>query len=127
MYGGLGTATPLPDAWVSGAYQSGCQSDITDISEDNPLPYPQEVPPVILSLSDRPIVKTNSLQEIKIMVNNIPFIDRVLPPAAKHISPHPRFTPTYFVALHNLVACSGRDANGQPLIDTFFRFEQKDR
>ena len=60
----------------------------------------------------KPVTRTKDLMEFKVIFNNKVFIDRLMPPPAKPITHHPRFTPSYYVALHNLTSRAGRDGNG---------------
>lgn len=115
VLGGAGTLSAGEGVWSSKEVgmppsSSSLSGDQTALSN---LPFAQadEVPPSFL-VPAKPVARTNHLKEIKISFNDGMFIDRVLPDSNKALTPHPRFTPTYYVALHNLAASTGHDGNG---------------
>ena len=115
LQGGLGTAAPTDTTWDFGQqHQSpppGMDSQTVGIS-NTVLPFTNcEVPPLFAAAA-MPVIKTNTLKEYKVIYGDKTFNDRCLPAPAKQVSPHPRFTTTYYVALHNLAAGPGHDGNG---------------
>ena len=115
LRGGLGTAALTDTTWDYGKpHQSptvGTTSQTVDTSHP-PLPFANCEVPSLFAAAAKPVVKTNNLKEYKIIYGDRAFNDRRLPPPIKQVSPHPRFTPTYYIALHNLAAGPGHDGNG---------------
>ena len=109
VHGGKGSSDTEPLSWPT-------QSEPTTLGEDTSsqaqLPFSHTEIPCSFLVPAKPVVKTNSLKEIRISFNNNTFTDRLLPQAALPMSTHPRFTPSYYVALHNLAAGPGHDGNG---------------
>ena len=106
LQGGEGTPSTVTGAWR----YVGPQSPLS--SESLSLPFTGSDIPSVFITPAKPVAKTNSLKEIKLSFNNKVFIDRQLPSPAKPLTAHVRFTPTYYVALHNLVASPGNDGRG---------------
>ena len=109
LQGGMGSSTTDQGIWQRGqTVQVATQTQYLS----SQLPFNScEVPPV-LAKQARPTVRTNTLKELHIIYANKVFTDRELPAPAKPIAPHGRFTHTYYVALYNLAASTGRDGNG---------------
>ena len=110
--GGVGTSAPVVEFLSDG---SSTQESIASTASNatlSLLPFAtcEDLPS--LSGPARPLLKTGLLKELKVTINGRVFFDRSLPASAKTITPHPRFTPTYYTALHNLVASAGFDGNG---------------
>ena len=115
LLGGVGTSAPGLQSWEEGQHKSPLQTSSADGQSAGLgalLPFSGDDIPLSFTAPAKPVVKTGSLKEIQINYNGKIFIDRQLPAPTKSIKPHPRFTPTYFVALHNLVASRGHDGNG---------------
>ena len=110
LHGGVGTATPSLDTWQSSP-QATTESN-PGISQCTTLPFASGDIPPSFTAPAKPVAKTSCLKEFKVSYNNRVFIDRELPTPTKPLTPHPRFTPAYYVALHNLVAGGGHDGNG---------------
>ena len=120
--GGLGTVSePLDRTWDGRAAHTTAQTMTTPQITSSPrqvepllslLPFAGEISVTDHLCPARPVLKTNNLKELLVTIGNKQFIDRELPPPAKGLAVHDRFTPAYYVALHNLVAAAGYDGNG---------------
>ena len=106
LNGGKGTPVSGTGAWYNGA---GASTDSTEVSQ---LPFSAGEIPVGFKIPAKPVAKTSFLKETRVEFNGNVFIDRILPVPALPITAHARFTPTYYVALHNLVAGPGNDGRG---------------
>ena len=108
MLGGTGTSQPVQELWVLGTNGSPSGQDFQDS-----LPFTKcsEIP-LCIPCPPKPIIKTSSLPEFRLQLPDSVFIDRKLPAPAQPLTAHPRFTPAYYVALHNLAASSGHDGHG---------------
>ena len=116
--GGLDTScVPAVSTWEKGAIlKKSFLSRKSPRVEDDPLfPFlPFMDDPNLLDgpAPAKPVLRTKDLEILPVMVNGKQFEDRQLPAPKVSLSPHPRFTPTYFVALGNIVAASGYDHQG---------------
>ena len=110
LHGGVGTKTVVPQVWQLGQLQPIQLANCAESAD--PLPFASCDIPTEFSVPAKPVAKTSHLKEFKINYYGKSFTDRILPPPAQTLVAHPRFTPTYYVALHNLAACAGRDGNG---------------
>ena len=111
--GGLGTATSSSELWKSTLQPLEDSGNVPEAQHVCvALPFSGVDIPSNFTVPAKPVAKTSSLKEVKISYNNSTFIDRQLPPSTKTLTPHQRFTPTYYVALHNLVASGGDHGNG---------------
>jgi hypothetical protein len=107
VQGGMGTTSAHTDAWSTQQFSSSPVHVSSGV-----LPFSNaDIPPGFVTPA-RPVLKTNSLEEFALRYNSKIFTDRLLPPPAKPITAHTRFTPTYYVALYNLVAGPGNDGKG---------------
>ena len=109
LNGGVGTAATDTGTWQVNMTDSSLQQ-VTELI--SPLPFANEEIPPSFNVPAKPVVRTNSLDEFRVKLTNLTFIDRLLPAPAKPLTPHTRFTPDYFVAIHNLTSSTGRDDNG---------------
>ena len=106
LNGGKGTPASGIEAWHNGA-------DIPlQSSPASQLPFSEGDIPDCFYIPAKPVARTSSLKEMRVRMNDKFFIDRILPAPTKPIIAHARFTPTYYVALHNLVAGPGNDGRG---------------
>ena len=116
LQGGVGTATTGTAAWHNSSQScsplptiaAGSNSSVQLLS----LPFANGEIPTCFLTPAKPVIKTSSLKEVTVKFNDGSFTDRLLPTPIQTLKPHPRFTPTYYVALHNLAASTGRDGNG---------------
>ena len=58
------------------------------------------------------MLRPGDLKPLMIEADGLRFEDKKLPPPKVKLVQHPRFTPTYFVALGNIVSAPGYDGNG---------------
>ena len=112
LLGGVGTHSASAESWFTGTYQPKVQTCAINTDTPASLPFAACEIPTGFTVPAKPVAKTGSLQEFSIKFGDRVFVDRLLPQPSKPLRPHPRFTTTYYVALHNLVAGSGHDGNG---------------
>ena len=108
LNGGVGTAPVDCPAWQIGSVLSLSEAP----ASNGLLPFESCEFPSPAGAAAQPVIKTKHLKEFKVYFNNKVFIDRLLPPPAKPMVQHPRFTPAYYLSLHNLTSRAGRDGNG---------------
>ena len=106
LQGGEGTPSSFTGAWQYVEPSSPISS------ESSSLPFAGSDIPVDFITPAKPVAKTSSLKEVRLSFNDKVFVDRLLPPPVKLLTPHVRFTPTYYVALHNLASSPGNDGRG---------------
>ena len=112
VLGGLGTALPTPTSWQVVQQNLSLPLMTVDGNLVDELPFSSSKSIPSSSSAAMPVVRTNSLKEYTVKFNGQTFVDRCLPKPSSGINPHNRFTPVYYVALHNLVANGGHDGNG---------------
>ena len=114
LLGGSGTTPGCVMSWQpdSASSASEIDSNLHPLSAETGLPFAGVDIPVGFIVPAKPVVKTSSLIEFNVKYGDYVFTDRCLPSPVQDLSPHPRFTTSYYVALHNLVANSGQDGNG---------------
>ena len=113
VHGGHGSRESGDASW--GTYH--CRVPDTPAADKNAdtlstLPFAASDIPTEFLAPAKPVIKTNSLPTFTLKYNGGCFIDRVLPTPAAPILGHERFTPNYYVALHNLAAGPGHDGRG---------------
>ena len=108
IQGGMGTVSVTPNTWQQGEPQP---STLIPQPLDQ-LPFASCKVPSAYNIPAKPVAKTSNLRELRITANGRSFTDRVLPTPEYPIVEHSRFTPSYYVALHNLAASAGRHENG---------------
>ena len=105
VLGGTGTSQPVQELWVPSTNRSPVGQNTQD---SFPFTECSEIP-LCVPCPAKPVIKTSSLPEFKLQLPDSVFIDRKLPAPVQPLTAHPRFTPAYYVALHNLAASSGHD------------------
>ena len=108
LHGGVGTAPEDCPAWQKGSVLASSGA----LAQNGLMPFDSCDVPVLAGKAAQPVIKTKHLKEFKVTFNGKVFIDRLLPPPAKPMVRHPRFTPAYYLSLHNLTSRTGRDGNG---------------
>ena len=111
LLGGTGTATQSSISWLTEQPEVSVSSNqVTSLSAA--LPFSNVEIPSSHAVLAKPVARTGHLKEVRVMLHKGHFIDRQLPQPTHPLSSQQRFTPTYYVALHNLVAGGGHDGNG---------------
>ena len=111
LEGGVGTSAHGDSAWNCIHSQLSPTADnLEGVLNVLPFANSDALPGIVAAA--KPVLRTNTLKEFKVNIGDKVFIDRLLPAPSRQLSPHPRFTSTYYVALHNLAAGPGHDGNG---------------
>ena len=76
------------------------------------LPFVDDIELSALPAPAKPILKSAFPPPKEIKIPGATFVDKVLPAPKSGLVPHPKFNPSYFVALGNAVAASGYDQAG---------------
>ena len=76
------------------------------------LPFVDDVELSALPTPAKPVIRSTTLLSREVEIPGATFVDKVLPAPKSGLVPHPKFNPSYFVALGNAVAASGYDQAG---------------
>ena len=76
------------------------------------LPLLDDIELTALRAPAKPVIKSTYLPSKEVAIPGATFVDKALPAPGFALVPHPKFNPSYFVALGNAVASSGYDQAG---------------
>ena len=112
--GGVGRQNPeeqhLWNAVVTGSRSTG--SLLTSKCVIQELPFTNVEVPNLAGTAPKDIHKVGSLLDLEVKLPRALFFDKVLPTSSLQLKPNEVFTPSYFVALHNITAAAGTRLDG---------------
>ena len=96
------SGNPACDLW------KGSSAVLTTDSAESDLPF-QHVDnlPDVLGLAPKQVEKVNRLVDMVVQTPSGEFIDKILPRPEQGLATNEKFTPDYFIALHNITAAPG--------------------